>query len=91
VKRDERYLRAKERVIAKRGFYRHLSVYVGVMVLLAVVDLTMGGAVWFHWPLLGWGVGVFFHALNTFSEGSSPISEEAIEREMDRSYEESLR
>lgn len=48
-------------------FYLHLSAYVGVSVLLVIVNLTTSSDyLWFKWPLFGWGIGVFIHALNVF-------------------------
>ena len=80
--RDGQYLRAMKRVMAKRGFYRHLTVYVAVTILLGVVDVATGGTLWFQWPLLGWGIGVILHGFNTFGPPADPVSEEAIEREI---------
>ncbi len=63
----EAYERAKKRVEAKIGFYIHLAVYVGVNVLLIVINLTTSPQyLWFPWPLFGWGIGVFFHGMSIF-------------------------
>ena len=81
---QEAYQRAKERVEAKIGFYIHLAVYVGVNVLLIIINLsTSTQYLWFKWPLLGWGIGLFFHGLRVFASlrGSS-IKEKMIEKEM---------
>ncbi len=52
---------------AKIGFYIHLAVYVGVNALLIIINLTSSPQyLWFKWPLLGWGIGVFFHGLSVF-------------------------
>ena len=78
------YQKAKERVEAKIGFYIHLTVYVGVNILLCIINLlTAPRYLWFLWPLIGWGIGVFFHALRVFAftEGSA-IKERMIEKEM---------
>lgn len=49
---------------AKRGFWIHLSVYVLVNILLAVLDLTRNpDKTWFYWVLGGWGIGVVAHGL----------------------------
>lgn len=46
----------------KRSFVIHLASYVLVNAMLTIVDLTSSpGTVWFHWPLLGWGIGLVAH------------------------------
>jgi hypothetical protein len=82
----EAYERAKKRVEAKVGFYIHLAVYVGVNLLLIIINLTRSPQyLWFKWPLLGWGIGLFFHGLSVFvfSGGRfEAIKERMIEEEM---------
>ena len=47
-----------------RAFVSHVFVYVSVNALLAYINLsTTPDALWFYWPLLGWGLGVFMHGL----------------------------
>jgi hypothetical protein len=63
----EAYEKVRKRVEAKIGFYIHLAVYVGVNVLLIIINLsTSSGYLWFKWPLLGWGIGLFFHGMSIF-------------------------
>jgi uncharacterized oligopeptide transporter (OPT) family protein len=67
MEKDETYQRARKRVEAKIGFYIHLAVYVGVNVLLIIINLlTSPQYLWFIWPVMGWGVGIFFHGMATF-------------------------
>lgn len=75
---------ALRRVKKKRDFHTHLVAYLLVNVLLlaiwGVVWVAVG--VWFPWPLFvvfGWGIGVAFHAWDTY--GRRPITEEEIRRE----------
>ena len=43
-------------------FYRHIQVYLSVIVFLLIINLlTYGGTLWFHWPALGWGLLLFLH------------------------------
>ncbi|MEM2909762.1 MAG: 2TM domain-containing protein [Nitrososphaerota archaeon] len=45
-----------------RGFLSHLAAYVIVNVFLVFINLyTYPTAIWFVWPLLGWGIGLAFH------------------------------
>jgi hypothetical protein len=86
VENPEAYERAKKRVEAKVGFYIHLAVYVGVNLLLLMINLTRSPQyLWFKWPLLGWGIGLLFHGLSVylFSGGKfQSIKERMIEEEM---------
>lgn len=53
-----------------RGFYSHLMVYCAVMAVLLVANIYTardGGSLWVIWPALGWGIGVLFDCLKTFS------------------------
>ena len=64
---DEKYEKAKKRVEEIKGFYSHLIVYICVNVALLIINLvTNRNVLWFYWPLLGWGIGVFFHAMGVF-------------------------
>ncbi len=82
------YQRAKRRAEAKIGFYIHLAVYVGVNVLLVVVNLsTSPQYIWFVWPLFGWGIGLFFHGMSVFvfsGKRFRGIKEKMIQEEMKR-------
>ncbi len=86
MENQETYQKAKKRVEAKTIFYIHLVVYVGVNILLVVINLiTSSQYFWFQWPLIGWGLGLFFHALVAFAftKGSS-IKERMIQKEMQK-------
>lgn len=44
--------------------------YVFVNALLIAINLaTSRGAIWFYWPLLGWGIGLAAHGLSGFGLG----------------------
>jgi len=58
---------------------------VGVNLLLIVINLvTAPGHLWFRWPLMGWGIGLFFHGVGVFAsfKGDS-IKKRMIEKEME--------
>jgi 2TM domain len=81
---QEAYEKARRRVEAKIGFYIHLAVYVGVNLLLLIINLaTSPRYLWFKWPLLGWGIGLLFHGIgiSLHSRGFA-LKEKMIEREM---------
>ena len=64
IKNDEAYRRARKRVEAIKGFYAHLIVFVVVNAVLVAINLVVTpGFLWFVFPLFGWGIGLFFHAI----------------------------
>lgn len=62
-----------------KDFYIHLTQYLVVIPILAVINLTTGsGYLWFIWPALGWGLGVLAHGLSVF--GAVPFLNGAWEK-----------
>ena len=58
----EKFARIKAQARVK--FYNHLYIYVGVNSFLIVINLISSPFNWwFPFPLLGWGLGLFFHWL----------------------------
>ncbi|MCI5137393.1 MAG: hypothetical protein D3922_03020 [Candidatus Electrothrix sp. AR1] len=86
MENQEAYQRAKKRVEAKFGLYIHLSVYIAVNILLIVINVsTSPEHFWFIWPLIGWGIGVVFHALKVFVfSGGSTLKERMLAKEMEK-------
>jgi hypothetical protein len=86
VEDHEAYRRARRRVDAKIAFFIHAVVYVIINALLVGINLsTSPGYLWFLWPLGGWGLGLFFHALSVFLfvEGSA-MKQRMIDHELER-------
>jgi hypothetical protein len=49
------------------GIYIHLTAYIVVNLVLVVVNFsTTPQYLWFIWPLLGWGIGLFAHWFAVF-------------------------
>lgn len=49
---------------ANRSFLAHLASYIIINVFLIFINLyTSPKTIWFIWPLLGWGIGLAFHAV----------------------------
>ncbi|MFN8584732.1 MAG: 2TM domain-containing protein [Dehalococcoidia bacterium] len=67
----------------KREFMSHLIAYVFVNGFLIVLWATVagGGFFWPMFPLIGWGIGLFFHGWDVYYREPS---EARIRREMDR-------
>ncbi len=73
---------ARSRLVKRREFTAHIAAYVFVNVfIVAIWAFTGAGFFWPVFPILGWGIGLFFHGWETYSE---PLSEERIDREVER-------
>ncbi len=86
VQYQEAFARAKKKVEARIGFYKHLISYVLVnLFLLAVNLITSPGALWFYWPLLGWGIALASHGLRVFVfSGEDGLEPRMIRKEMEK-------
>jgi class 3 adenylate cyclase len=63
---------AGQRPTAKFRFYRHLGAYLAVIAFLLVINiLSYQGVLWFYWPALGWGLGLYLHGLKVFKSPSN--------------------
>ena len=61
------YQKAKKRVKEIKGFYANLVSYVLVISFLTFINLKYTPEhLWFYWPMLGWGIGLLFHAFGVF-------------------------
>ncbi|WP_309608854.1 histidine kinase [Flavobacterium sp.] len=66
------YIRAKEKVEKLKGFYGNLISYCCVIPILVIINLSTNSKFqWFWFPMLGWGLGVTFHAFDAFGYGKS--------------------
>lgn len=80
---EERRQQAVERLRKRSEFWMHLAAYVVVNAVIVLVWYLTTPDVFF-WPVIplaGWGIGLFFHGVETFQR---PLSEDRIRREMDR-------
>jgi ribosomal protein L7/L12 len=69
--------RAEFDLVQRREFYGHLLTYVLVNGFLVVVNLVTSSAYfWALWPILGWGLGLAFHFVETFCKNSESYQEE---------------
>ena len=65
------YKRAKDKVEQLRGFYGNLISYCIVIPVLILINLNTSNFMWFWFPMFGWGMGLTFHALETFGYSKS--------------------
>ena len=64
----EKYQEAKARVRELKHFYRNLTTYIAVNILLIIINLlTHPGKLWFYWVAIFWGFFVLLHALKVFA------------------------
>ncbi len=71
---------SRKRNKKKKEFYDHLRSYLGVNFFLFVLNaLTAFGHWWFYWPMMGWGIGLFFHFMDTF--GLPFVNEPDVEQD----------
>ena len=64
---DDSYVRARKHVEEVKEFYYSLISYIIVIPFLAFVNYwTFWGYQWFWWPMLGWGIGLAFHAYKVY-------------------------
>ena len=80
---DTRREAAVKRVKARHDFRAHLVVYALVNTLLVVIWAATGaGYFWPIWPIAGWGIGLLLNGWEVYYR--NPITEEEIQRELDR-------
>ncbi|HEX9881784.1 MAG TPA: 2TM domain-containing protein [Hyphomicrobium sp.] len=59
-----------DRLLGDIGFKIHFAAYVGVNLLLLVINLlTTPNELWFFWPLVGWGIGIVAHGAAVYYSG----------------------
>ena len=64
----ERYQKAKKQVQEVKGFYSHLASYIVVLIVIVYINLKYTPEIlWFIWSMLGWGIGLIFHAMKVFN------------------------
>ena len=81
--------RAEQRVDNKIGFYRSLSVYIIINVILAVINWIFTPQFWWViFPIAFWGIGVFVKFLKAFvfvnHFDNESYRERKIQEEMER-------
>lgn len=68
---DKRYLKAKEKVEAIKGFYGNLLSYCLVIPVLGWINYSTTSFPWVIFPAIGWGFGVAVHGMEVF--GFNPL------------------
>ncbi len=87
---DWKYNKARRRVKKVKGFYVNFASWLLFSVFFIFTNLTAGRftfrSMYLLFPVLGWGIGVLFHAISVFGLPGfgQDWEERMIEREMDR-------
>ena len=58
---DEENLKSEWMKKEKSDFKGHFGTFVIMIFVMFFINVFSGGAWWFQWALLGWGIGVAFH------------------------------
>jgi len=69
TEKENKYIRAKERVAEIKKFYTSLFFYIVFIGFLAALNYYTNEwrYMWFLWAALGWGIGLAFQALKAFN------------------------
>lgn len=64
----------------RRRLFRHASVWLVICAGLLAINLLAGGALWFQWPLVSWGIVVALHAIGALGTPSPEQVERVKQR-----------
>ena len=66
--KENKYIRAKERVEDLKKFYGNLTSYLIIIPSLAILNYVTNGwsYAWFLWAAFGWGIGLLAHAMGVY-------------------------
>jgi membrane protein YdbS with pleckstrin-like domain len=82
---SKEYKKAEQRVESKIRFYKHLSIYIIVNILLLAINyFTSPGTWWFYWVSIIWGIFVVIEFIKVilFPKKGSEWKEKEIEKEL---------
>lgn len=75
-------IKAEKRVKAKKGFYWHLSVYLGIAVFFFTLNMAVNPEkLFFFFPLIPWGFAILMHYIGVFGIPGTKILSEEWEKE----------
>lgn len=81
--RELREARDRRRSRRRRKFFDHLRAYLVVNAALFAFDFWPDGAIgWAIWPLVGWGIGLAFDAMNRLGPEDPDVAERLDQREL---------
>jgi len=67
-RKDNKYIKAKQKVAEIKKFYTGLMMYVIFISALAALNYytNQWRYAWFLWAAFGWGIGLFFQGIKAF-------------------------
>jgi sensor histidine kinase YesM len=68
--REEAIRRARKKVRDMRAFFVSAMLYALLIPIFWIGNLMMGGPIWAHWPMIGWGIGLAIQGFSVFVPGS---------------------
>ena len=88
---DEKYTKAKKRVKEIKDFYIHLKIFLVIIAILTIINVTTfvtkneEANLWFLFPMGFWGFAVLMHGMRTFVFGhGSTWKKRKIKQVMDQ-------
>ena len=80
---------AEKKVNAKKGFYWHLIVYVACGIFFFLMNMmTSPHDIWFPFPMVAWGLGLFFHGIGVFGiPGLNVLGQDWEKKQLDKEIE----
>lgn len=74
---DTVQLRAEFDIERRREFFSHLASYIGVCGFLILLNVFVTRGIWWSvFPVLGWGLAIYFDAVLTFLKGGQEYEDE---------------
>ena len=74
---DTVQLRDEFDIDQRREFASHLASYIGVCSFLVLLNLFIVRGIWWSlFPILGWGLAIYFDAISTFHKGGKEYEDE---------------
>jgi hypothetical protein len=80
---QELYQIAKKRVAIKKDFFIHFGVYIVVNGGLFALNAITTSFLWSLFPIIGWGIGLGCHYVNTVITLKLDYKDSAVEKEME--------
>ena len=75
--------KARRQAAAKLGFYIHAAIFTLVNAGLVALNLVNGGFLWSLFPLVGWGIGLAFHAFGVWGfPGAASLNQKMVDAEV---------
>ena len=76
---------ARKKVSAKKGFFVHLFFYlIGAIIFISVNMVGDSSDIWFHKPLLAWGISVVIHFFMAFEVSFKNVGKQWEDEQLEK-------